>query len=182
MAKWDTPSWNDITRAVVSQRLTITDEPKFFSIEQFRILQALCDRIIPQPASRRNKVPLAGMVDRMVAQTRSIGYRPKELPPLQEAWRRGLLALDDEAKQRFGAPFTELPAGRQDTLLELVQKGDVRSSAWEEIPAKPFFKQRVLHDVTTSYFTHPTAWNEIGFGGPASPRGYVRLGADARIS
>ena len=26
----------------------------------------------------------------------------------------------------------------------------------------------------------PTAWNEIGFGGPASPRGYVRMGLDRR--
>ena len=26
----------------------------------------------------------------------------------------------------------------------------------------------------------PTAWNEIGFGGPASPRGYVRMDFDRR--
>jgi hypothetical protein len=26
------------------------------------------------------------------------------------------------------------------------------------------------------YYAHPQAWDEIGFGGPASPRGYVRMG------
>ena len=31
-----------------------------------------------------------------------------------------------------------------------------------------------------AYYAHPTAWNEIGFGGPASPRGYVRMGFDRR--
>jgi hypothetical protein len=30
------------------------------------------------------------------------------------------------------------------------------------------------------YYAHPAAWSEIGFGGPASPRGYVRLGFDER--
>ena len=30
------------------------------------------------------------------------------------------------------------------------------------------------------FYSHPTAWNEIGFGGPASPRGYVRLDGDHR--
>jgi hypothetical protein len=32
----------------------------------------------------------------------------------------------------------------------------------------------------TCYYGHPTAWSEIGFGGPASPRGYVRMDFDRR--
>ena len=180
MAKRDTPSWNDITRDVIDERLQITDEPQFLNAEQFRTLQALCDRIVPQPSLRLNKVPVAGMVDRMLAQTGSVGYRHAGMPPLRQAWRDGLRALDDEARQRFGAPFAELTIGRQETLLGLVQQGDVRSAAWERLPARDFFKHRVLHDVTASYYAHPTAWNEIGFGGPASPRGYVRLQRNRR--
>ena len=30
------------------------------------------------------------------------------------------------------------------------------------------------------YYSHPTAWSEMGFGGPASPRGYVRMELDRR--
>jgi hypothetical protein len=26
-----------------------------------------------------------------------------------------------------------------------------------------------------AFYSHPWAWNEIGFGGPAYPRGYMRL-------
>ena len=43
-----------------------------------------------------------------------------------------------------------------------------------------FFAKRLLPDVVFAYYAHPTAWNEIGFGGPASPRGYVRMGFDRR--
>jgi hypothetical protein len=38
----------------------------------------------------------------------------------------------------------------------------------------------MAHDIVVAYYAHPTAWNEIGFGGPASPRGYVRMGFDKR--
>ncbi|MBN8930014.1 MAG: hypothetical protein BGO51_11105 [Rhodospirillales bacterium 69-11] len=180
LAKWNTPSWNDPTRAAVGQRLQVRDEPRFLSAERFRILKAVCDRIVPQPTDRMNKIAVAGLVDRMLEQTESVGYRRAEMPPLREAWQRGLDALNDEAKVRFGAEFTDLPAGRQDTVLELLQQGDVRSSAWGDLPAQGFFKHRVLHDITVSYYAHPTAWNEIGFGGPASPRGYVRIEANRR--
>ena len=31
-----------------------------------------------------------------------------------------------------------------------------------------------------TFYAHPWAWNEIGFGGPAYPRGYKNLGIDRR--
>ena len=37
-------------------------------------------------------------------------------------------------------------------------------------------RRHLLKTVAALYYAHPTAWSEIGFGGPASPRGYVRLG------
>jgi hypothetical protein len=48
------------------------------------------------------------------------------------------------------------------------------------MPCKLFFNERAVHDIAGAYYAHPTAWNEIGFGGPASPRGYVRMGFDKR--
>ena len=30
--------------------------------------------------------------------------------------------------------------------------------------------------ILAAFYSHPWAWNEIGFGGPAYPRGYMRLG------
>ena len=48
------------------------------------------------------------------------------------------------------------------------------------MPPAIFFDQRLLHDIVLAYWSHPTAWNEIGWGGPASPRGYVRMGYDER--
>ncbi len=33
----------------------------------------------------------------------------------------------------------------------------------------------LVTDVVAVYYAHPWAWDEIGFGGPAYPRGYMRL-------
>jgi hypothetical protein len=33
----------------------------------------------------------------------------------------------------------------------------------------------VVQDCVEIYYGHPWAWDEIGFGGPAYPRGYMRL-------
>ncbi len=48
------------------------------------------------------------------------------------------------------------------------------------MPPAEFFRLSVLRDIVGAYYSHPTAWSELGFGGPASPRGYVRMDFDRR--
>jgi hypothetical protein len=38
----------------------------------------------------------------------------------------------------------------------------------------------VMRAALSGFYAHPWAWNEIGFGGPAYPRGYMRLGGPGR--
>jgi len=33
----------------------------------------------------------------------------------------------------------------------------------------------IVSDAVDAYYAHPYAWDEVGFGGPAYPRGYFRL-------
>lgn len=176
-----TPWWNDKTRAVIDERLAINpDVPKFLAERQWETLRALCDRIVPQPAGRARPVPVAAMVDRKLAADGGDGYRNSRLPPLREAWRRGLAALDAEALARWQSVFHALAPAEQDQLLTAVQGGKIESDAWGDMPVALFFSKRVLHDIVSAYYAHPIAWNEIGFGGPASPRGYVRMNFDRR--
>lgn len=181
LAKRHTVSWNDQTRAVIDQRMAIDPERhRFFNDEEWPTLCAICARIVPQSPDRAETAPLAAMVDDKMHSNSGDGYRDVRLPPMREAWRRGLAAIDAEASSRHGRRFHALTPALQDDLLRLVQNGDVRDRAWRDLPAKLFFNKRVLHDVVSSYYAHPRSWNEIGFGGPASPRGYVRMNFDRR--
>jgi hypothetical protein len=179
LAKRYSPSWNEQTRRVIDKRLAMPRKPRFLGAEEWRTLDALCGRIVPQPATRP-PVPLAAMVDAKLHEDRRDGYRDSRLPPLREAWRRGLAALDAEARHRHGVGFHALGTAEQDALLRAAQDGRLVHAAWGDMSCKVFFAKRILPDVVTAYYGHPTGWNEIGFGGPASPRGYVRMGFDRR--
>lgn len=181
LAKRDSPSWNAQTRRVIDQRLAIRpDEHRFLTDAEWATLKAVCARIVPQPPDRTRPAPIAAMIDRKLAANGSDGYRDARIPTLREAWRRALGALDAEARALRSCLFREMSCADQDALLEAVQKGEVRDPSWGNMPPQLFFAKRLLHDALSAYYADPHAWNEIGFGGPASPRGYVRMNYDRR--
>ena len=49
LAKRWTQSWNEPTRQVIDRRLAVPREPRFFSPTEWQTLDAVCDRIMPQP-------------------------------------------------------------------------------------------------------------------------------------
>ena len=179
LSKRYTPSWNDATRRVIDQRLALPREPRFFAEDEWLTLNAACDRIVPQQRDRP-PIPVAAMVDDKLLHDRTDGYRDGRLPKMQEAWRRGLRALDQEARSRHGGRFHRLSIVDQNELLLEMQRGELTDPAWGDMPAKLFFSDRLLHDIVAAYYAHPLSWNQIGFGGPASPRGYVRMGFNRR--
>jgi hypothetical protein len=179
LGKWDSPSWNDQTRDVVRKRLDEVPERRFLSEAEWKLLEAVAARLIPQP-DREDPVPIVPWIDKALQENRGPGYRYVGMPRMREAWRRGLACIEAESGKRHGTSFTALPENDQDALLRAIQSGQVESDEWGDFPAARFFKSLLLKLVVTTYYAHPAAWSEIGFGGPASPRGYVRLGFDER--
>ena len=176
--KRDSPSWNDITRKVIAKRLKDIPQRRFFNPHEWQTLQAVCARIIPQPDRPQSPVPIAPFIDGKMDQDRTDGTHYAGMPSMQRSWRLGLQGIDEESQGFFKGPFIELTPEHQDQVLQRIQKGDVTSAVWKELPAKGFFSHRLLFDIVSVYYAHPAAWSETGFGGPASPRGYLRLVAD----
>ncbi len=177
LAKRDGPSWNEQTRRVIAERLAVPRGPRFLSADEFATLEAIAARVVPQPAGRP-EVPVAALVEEKLVRDEGDGYRAEHMPRHRDAWKRGLAALDAEAEQAHGRAFRALSPGQQDELLQKAQAGELKGSAWGGMPSDTFFSQRLLYDVVGAYWSHPTAWSEMGFGGPASPRGYVRMDYD----
>ncbi|MFM0140619.1 gluconate 2-dehydrogenase subunit 3 family protein [Caballeronia grimmiae] len=179
MTKRDTSSWDEVTRNVIDERLATPNDPQFFDAVEWRALCALCACIVPQDR-QRPAVPVAGLVDARLAKSTGDGYRDARLPPMRDAWRIGLRALDAESRARHELPFTSIDDEARHALLTDMQRGTLDSDEWRGMPPAVFFAERVLHDICGMYFAHPHAWSEIGFGGPANPRGYVRMVANRR--
>lgn len=174
LAKRDTPSWDPITRKVVEQRLATPLQPRFLDQAQWAALATLCNCVVQQPIDRA-AVPVAAMLDARLFENRGDGWRDARLPRLRDAWCTGLVALDTESRAAHGVVLAQLKLDQQIALVTAMQRGELHDAAWQGMPCDLFFSERVLHDLYGAYYSHPATWSEIGFGGPANPRGYVRL-------
>jgi hypothetical protein len=180
LAKRETPSWDEPTRRAIDKRLHVSTAAHFLTAAEWAVADALCRRILPQDEAGET-VPLAALLDAKLFADHGDGFREADMPYMREAWRAGLAALDAEAKDRHdGRSFAVISIDDQDSLIAMMQKGMLSAAHWPGLDPKKFFERRVLVDVPALYYGHPKAWSEIGFGGPASPRGYVRLEGERR--
>ncbi|HZU50556.1 MAG TPA: gluconate 2-dehydrogenase subunit 3 family protein [Sphingomicrobium sp.] len=177
--KWDSPSWNRQTRSAISKRLNEVPERRFLGPQEWSLLEAIVSRLIPQD-DREEPVPIVPWIDDMLHHNRTPGFRYSDMPPMRDAWRHGLAAIAAEARNRHGHEFEELSPAEQDELLRDLEQNRVETRYWGDLPPGGFFKHHLLKEVVGVYYSHPAAWSEIGYGGPASPRGYARLGLDER--
>ncbi|MEW9856798.1 gluconate 2-dehydrogenase subunit 3 family protein [Novosphingobium sp. M1R2S20] len=177
--KRNTLSWDARTRDVINARLDLPERSDVLTPAQIATLRALADRIVPQPQGRQAVNVVALILEKLAGETSADGYRHAGLPPARDAWKRGLDAIEAEAQERHRARFTDLPPADADALLRAVQSGDVRAD-WTSLPPRLFWQWRMLPDLVSAYYAHPSAWSAMGFGGPASPRGYVRLAPGRR--
>jgi hypothetical protein len=179
LRKWDSPSWNAKTREVIGRRLAIVPEPQFFSRDEYEMVRAIADLIVPQPLGR-TPIPVAALVDRKLHEGVMDGYRVAGMPRDGEAWRIGLRALDAEARKLHHELFAKIAPAEQQELLRRAERGELNAPEWAGMKPQDFFKRRMARDIVHAYYAHPTAWSEVGWGGPASPRGYVRMDFNAR--
>lgn len=179
--KWDSPSWDNATRRVVADRLANVPPRRFLTEAEYGLLREIIDTILPQPERvERERIPVEAFIDEMLHANRSSGTRYADAPPMRETWRRGLAAIEHEAERRHERSFAALEKEQRHALLDRIDEGDVDEAIWTGLHPRRFFRHVLLKESVKIYYAHPHAWSEIGFGGPAAPRGYVRLGPDER--
>jgi hypothetical protein len=179
LAKRGGPSWNALTRRVIDERLALTIDDDVLGPARTATLCAIVARIVPQPAERA-PVNAAAILIAKIARDDGDGYRPEGLPHLREAWTIGLDAIEAEARDRQRCAFAVLGDREADALLRRVEAGTLGHPARSSLPSRLFWQWRLLPDIVSAYYAHPSAWSAMGFGGPAAPRGYVRMEADRR--
>ncbi len=108
--------------------------------------------------------------------TKSTDTASPTCPPIADAYRWGIRAIDDTARAIHNQPFVDLDPLKQDFLLKALHDGKppVPHQVWEKMSVQRFW-YLLIQDCVDAYYSHPWAWDEIGFGGPAYPRAYTRL-------
>lgn len=169
--------WDDVTAGVVLARLAPTTDLSFFTLAENGAATALTDLLLAQDDDPR--IPVVAMIDARLAAGETDGWHYDDMPQDAEAWRRTLAALDADADELAGSPFARLDPQQQAALVQRVQQGGSDGTRWHGMPAKQVWSLWTRYGCA-AFYSHPWAWNEMGFPGPAYPRGYKNLGIDAR--
>jgi hypothetical protein len=167
-------AWDDVTAGAVLARLSHPTGLAFFTPAEVGVARPLLDLLLAQDGEPR--VPVLEMIDERLALGETDGWHHDELPQDPEAWRQTLAALDEDARKRFGCGFGDLDSGHQAVLVQSVQEAH---DEWHGVAAAHVWSLWTRY-ACTAFYSHPWAWNEIGFPGPAYPRGYLALGVGKR--
>ena len=170
--------WDEATRRKVLDRVHKIPPVRFFSPDEAHLMEAVAAHVLPQedrmPAKR---IPIVPSIDQRLHEGRTPGYRFAKMPPDGDAYRLGFQAIERIATQSYGRAFQVLSWHEQDELLKSIHDAKPKDGAadiWARMPVHRYWAL-VVQDCVEAYYAHPWAWDEIGFGGPAYPRGYMRL-------
>jgi hypothetical protein len=169
------PHWDAVTAGVVQARTGLPPDIRFFTPAQEAIATALCDQLLGQ--ADEPLVPLVAMIDARLAEQETDGWHYADLPEDGQAWRDTLGYLDDDARAKFGRGFAQCPAAEQEAIIQAVQ--DLGPGDWHGWPASRVWSLWTRY-ACTAFYSHPAAWDEMGFPGPAYPRGYKNPGVGKR--
>jgi hypothetical protein len=167
--------WDAVTTGIVLSRIGMAPDIRFFTPSEQAVATALCDQLLDQHGDTR--IPIVNLIDARLAEQQTDGWRYHDMPEDGSAWRDTLAALECDARDRFDTGFADCAADQQASLIQAVQ--DLGSSEWHGLCAKHVWSLWTRY-ACTAFYSHPSAWNEMGFPGPAYPRGYKNPGVDAR--
>ncbi len=171
----DTDAITDATRQVLASRLAPPPyEPMYFTPDEYALLRAVSDRLIPQD-DHPERVDIVRGIDERLALGKSNGWRYDEMPADGDAYRLGLTGIDETAQALFQRPFSQLAGEQQDAVLKAIQTGEASGITWQTLPADRFFEE-LLTEAVENYYSHPVAQEEIGYVGMADRPSWQRIG------
>ena len=167
-------AWDRHTRVVVLQRLGPPKQPSHLSKEEVAALESALSCLLGE--DRRELLAfVVAHFDQKLGSKVGEGQRKAGVPPFPDLLRQGLAALDALAGVRCGGRFADCTGDEKRAILADLQfenAGEVPEAA--TLPQKEFFEQ-LLGTAVEAYASHPVVWSEIGYAGPAYPRGYYRI-------
>ena len=166
--------WDEVTRKVVLDRVDDVPEIRFFTTEEVETLTVFADIVLAQDAEPR--IPVMAYVDEKLFEGKRDGYRYFDMPDDDETWRRVARGLDEEARRLGQDRFALLGVEEQVEVCERFANGKLFGGTWGTLNVSRAWSVAMRY-LLQAFYSHPWSWNEIGFGGPAYPRGYSRFGS-----
>ena len=174
---WDVLSqadhWDEVTRKVVFERVENVPPFRFFDERERRALKPFCDTVTAQDSEPR--IPVLSMVDAKLDAGELDGFQFADMPDDRDTWRIVARGLDETAADLGVEDFASASPDVQRQIVGRFANGELSGGSWDEVNVSEAWSV-VTRAILAAFYSHPWAWNEIGFGGPAYPRGYAAIG------
>lgn len=166
-------AWDDHTQSIVNARLSPSKQNRFLNAQEIELLTVICG-LLMNDFSSDVLLFVVDHIDKTLQSSRGESQRKAGIPSVKELIRNGLRSLETSAKNNYSASFLTLDPIVQNELVQAIGQGNmVPNLDWNGDLQQAFF-QKVMSLTIESYCSHPKVWSEIGYAGPAYPRGYVR--------
>jgi len=169
--------WDEVTRRVVLERVERVPEIRYFTTPEAITLGAFLNAVLAQ--DREPRIPVLKLIDAKLFSGKREGYRYADMPDDGVTFRRVAVGLDAAARQHGSSDFISASDEVKHNVIQAFADGELHGEVWDELPCSKAWSV-VMREALSAFYSHPWAWNEIGFGGPAYPRGYARLGVGQR--
>lgn len=165
--------WDDHTQSIVTARLLREYEYRFLTLVEAEVLRSWCSQLMGDNRADIIQYVLCH-IDESLYSDAGEGQRKPGVPPAPQLIRDGVAAIDATAQRLYTNHFFHLNDNEQQQIMSDVSGGTaILPEIWGTVPQKELFV-KLLTLTVEAYYSHPTVWSEIGYGGPAYPRGYVR--------
>lgn len=166
-------AWDDHTQSIVNARLAVLPQYSFLSAQEAVMLYDICSLLVNDSSSEVLQFVICH-IDQTLHSSPGESQRNVGVPAGKDLIRLGLHALEKSAMHYESTFFLALDPAIQKQLLQRISEAKAEPATdWSNVPQQAFF-QKLMNLTIESYCSHPKVWSEIGYAGPAYPRGYVR--------
>lgn len=166
-------AWDDHTQSIVSVRIIREKPYSFLTPTEAEILRSICTLLVDDARGDVIQYVL-GHFDQAMMESYGESERKAGVPRAQTLLREGLKSLNQASITRYTKSFIGLDINEQENMLQELSESNAQpASLWKHLNQRALFK-KLLTLTLEAYYSHPVVWSEIGYGGPAYPRGYVR--------
>lgn len=160
--------WDEYTRRIVEKRVSPNVK---FTDEMDQLLYDVCSILLDESRPAILQFVVSHFKEKFSS---NIGeaQRKKSFPKEKLLIYEGLQAIETYCIQAHNQVFHALDEDQKKEIIKKFTEGAIPLKI-QGITSQDCFKT-LLPEAVSAFYSHPEIWSEIGYAGPAYPRGYVR--------
>lgn len=165
-------AWDIHTQAIVTNRVLEPQPCTVLDGEEQQLMRRICSALVDDGREEVIRYVLAH-IDRTLKETTGEGERKAGIPERKTLILEGIQHVGKLIFQLTGNKAIKCDEQKITEVLRQISEGRANFSKWPSDLQREWFV-KMLNLTVEAYCSHPVVWSEMGYAGPAYPRGYVR--------